>query len=86
MALEIVGQTIQDARVALGGVAHKPWRDQRAEAVLHGKTATPDSFGRLADELLHDAKGFGHNDFKIDLAKRAIIRALTEAAAGELRP
>ena len=85
-AIALEGQTVTEARVALGGVAHKPWRDQRAEAALHGKSATPDNFGRLADALLRDAKGFGHNDFKIELAKRAIIRALTEAVAGDLRP
>lgn len=80
--LELDGQIVRAARLALGGVAHKPWRDQRAEAALSGKTAIPENFGLLANEILRDAKGYGHNDFKIELARRAVIRALTEATAG----
>ena len=79
-ALEMDGQTIQEARLALGGVAHKPWRDRQAEALLHGQGATRDTFRRVAEVMLRDAKGFGHNDFKIELAKRAIVRALSKAA------
>jgi xanthine dehydrogenase YagS FAD-binding subunit len=82
-ALEMDGQTIKEARLALGGVAHKPWRDQQAEALLNGQSATPDNFSRVADVLLRDAKGFGRNNFKIKLAKAAIVRALSEATAGE---
>src|SRR5207244_7927979 len=78
-ALELDGDTIKEARVALGGVAHKPWRDPSAEAALRGQAANPAAFARAADVLLRDAKGFGHNDFKIELARRAIIRALTQA-------
>jgi xanthine dehydrogenase YagS FAD-binding subunit len=85
-AVEMNGETIGEARLALGGVAHKPWRDKQAEATLSGKSATPDNFNRVAQELLRDAKGFGHNDFKIELARRAIVRALTDATAGALRP
>jgi xanthine dehydrogenase YagS FAD-binding subunit len=85
-AVEMDGEQITDCRLALGGVAHKPWRDKRAEATLTGQRATPESFARLANEILKDAKGFGHNDFKIELARRAIARALTDAAAGEGRP
>jgi xanthine dehydrogenase YagS FAD-binding subunit len=85
-ALEMDGETITEARLALGGVAHKPWRDRDAEALLHGQRATPDNFRRVADAFLRDAKGFGHNDFKIDLAKRAIGRALSRAATGEAHP
>jgi xanthine dehydrogenase YagS FAD-binding subunit len=81
-ALELDNETIKEARLALGGVAHKPWRDTSAEAVLHGQRAEPSSFTRAADVLLRDAKGFAHNGFKIDLARRAIVRALTQAAAG----
>src|SRR5207244_2440608 len=73
--------TIREARLALGGVAHKPWRDRDAEALLHGKDATRDNFRRAAEALLRDAKGCGHNDFKVELAKRAIVRALNQAAA-----
>jgi xanthine dehydrogenase YagS FAD-binding subunit len=85
-AIEMDGETVREARVALGGVAHKPWRDKQAEAIVSGKPATSDSFSRVANELLRDAKGFGHNDFKIELARRAIIRALTDATAGVQRP
>jgi xanthine dehydrogenase YagS FAD-binding subunit len=81
-ALELDGDTIKEARLALGGVAHKPWRDTAAEAALRGQGANPATFTRAADLLLRDAKGFGHNSFKIDLARRAIVRALTQATRG----
>jgi xanthine dehydrogenase YagS FAD-binding subunit len=81
-AMELEGDTIKEARLALGGVAHKPWRDTSAEAMLRGKSATRDVFEAAADRLLRNAKGFGHNDFKIGLARRAIVRALTQAARG----
>jgi xanthine dehydrogenase YagS FAD-binding subunit len=84
-ALETDGQTIREARVALGGVAHKPWRDPRAEALLRGKAATPDNFRPLAEALLSGAKGYPHNSFKIELAKRAVVRALTQAAGEAIR-
>jgi xanthine dehydrogenase YagS FAD-binding subunit len=80
--LELEGDTIKQARLALGGVAHKPWRDPSAEAALRGQTADRSAFNRAADVLLRDAKGFEHNAFKIDLARRAIVRALSQAAAG----
>lgn len=79
-ALELEGDTIKDIRLALGGVAHKPWRDKAAEAMMVGKPATKESFRILAETVLATAKGFGYNDFKIELAKRAIVRAFTEAA------
>jgi xanthine dehydrogenase YagS FAD-binding subunit len=82
-ALDMEGGTIKEARLALGGVAPKPWRDLEAEAQLAGATATQDSFRRIADLVLRHARGFGHNDFKIELARRAIVRALTQAAHGE---
>jgi len=81
-ALELEGDTIKEARLALGSVAHKPWRDPSAEAALRGEAANQATFTRAADLLLHDAKGFKHNAFKIDLARQAIVRALTQAAAG----
>jgi xanthine dehydrogenase YagS FAD-binding subunit len=80
--LEMDGNTIRQARFALGGVAHKPWRDQAAEAELAGRAAGPDTFRRAADLVLRDAKGFEHNAFKIELARRTIVRALTQAAQG----
>ena len=81
-ALELDGDIIKDARLALGGVAHKPWRDMRAEAALRGQRATPAAFAQAADLILRDAKGFAHNGFKIELARRAIVRALAQAANG----
>jgi xanthine dehydrogenase YagS FAD-binding subunit len=81
-ALDVEGGTIKEARLALGGVAHKPWRDRDAEAQLRGAPATAESFSRAAETVLRDARGFGHNDFKIELARRAILRALTQAARG----
>lgn len=81
-AFELEGNRIKDARLALGGVAHKPWRDPEAEAALREQMANEASFTRAADLLLRDARGFGDNDFKIDLARRAIVRALTQAANG----
>jgi xanthine dehydrogenase YagS FAD-binding subunit len=80
--LEFVGDRIKEARLALGGVAHKPWRDPSAEAALSGQPADQSTFTRAADVVLRDAKGFEHNTFKIDLAHRAIVRALTQAANG----
>lgn len=81
-ALEIENGVIKEARLALGGVAHKPWRDRRSETLLSGAPATTESFVRAADIILSDAHGFGHNDFKIELSRRAIVRALTQAASG----
>src|SRR5262249_33048558 len=67
VGLEIEGGRIKEARLALGGVAHKPWRDREAEAQLIGAPATRESFRRAAATVLRDARGFGHNDFKIEL-------------------
>ncbi|MBO1906816.1 xanthine dehydrogenase family protein subunit M [Microvirga sp. 3-52] len=82
VALQMDGDTIADARLALGGVAHKPWRDPEGEAMLRGQPAAEDRFAAVASHILKDAKGYEDNAFKIDLAKRAIIRALSQAAAG----
>jgi xanthine dehydrogenase YagS FAD-binding subunit len=81
-ALEVEGDTIKEARLALGGVAHKPWRETSVEAALRGQNATREAFKSAADALLRGAKGYGHNDFKVELARRAIMRALTQAARG----
>ncbi|WP_377810684.1 xanthine dehydrogenase family protein subunit M [Azospirillum sp. A29] len=82
-ALKMDGQTIRTARLALGGVAHKPWRDPAAEAELAGKPASLETFREAARVLLRDARGQSHNAFKIGLAERAIVRALAEAAGVE---
>ncbi|MCB2379269.1 xanthine dehydrogenase family protein subunit M [Hymenobacter sp. BT635] len=81
-ALQLDGNTIKDARLALGGVAHKPWRDQQAEDLLKGQPATEETFRRAAAAVVENAQGYGHNTFKIELAKRAIVRALKQAAEG----
>jgi xanthine dehydrogenase YagS FAD-binding subunit len=81
-ALELDGNTIREARLALGGVAHKPWRDASVEAALRGQNADAAAFTRAAELLLRDARGYEHNSFKIGLARRAIVRALTQAARG----
>jgi xanthine dehydrogenase YagS FAD-binding subunit len=81
-ALELDGDTIKEARLALGGVAHRPWRDLGAEAALRGQRAGRAAFSNAAELLLRDAKGYAHNAFKIDLARRVIVRALTQAAQG----
>lgn len=82
-ALQLDGQTISEARLALGGVAHKPWRDLAVEAQLKGKPASRETFEQAADTLLGSAQPLAHNAFKVQLARNAIVRALTEAAAGE---
>jgi xanthine dehydrogenase YagS FAD-binding subunit len=80
VGLRLERGTIAQARIALGGVAHKPWRVREAEAALEGQPATPETFARAPGPLLRGAHGFGHNDFKIGLARRAILRALNQAA------
>jgi xanthine dehydrogenase YagS FAD-binding subunit len=80
VGLEIEGGTIKEARLALGGVAHKPWRNREAEAQLRGGPATRERFLRAAEIVLREARGFGHNDFKVELARRGIVRALAQAA------
>ncbi len=82
-AVKMDGNTITEARLALGGVAHKPWRDHQAEKLLNGHSANRETFQRVAEALLQDAKGYGHNSFKIALAKLAIVCALSQAALGE---
>jgi xanthine dehydrogenase YagS FAD-binding subunit len=80
--IELDGDTIKTARLALGGVAHKPWRNREAEALLEGKPATRESFQQAADLIVSEAKPQSANGFKIDLARRAIVRGLEQAAAG----
>lgn len=82
-ALELEGNIVKDARLAVGGVAHKPWRSRAVEAYLINKQATPENFRKAAEILLKGAKGSGHNDFKIELGKRAIVRALQMAVNRE---
>jgi xanthine dehydrogenase YagS FAD-binding subunit len=81
-ALELDGDRIRTARLALGGVAHKPWRNRAAEALLEGEPATRESFQAAADLVVAEAKPQSTNGFKIELARRAIVRGLEQAAAG----
>jgi xanthine dehydrogenase YagS FAD-binding subunit len=78
VALDVQAGTIRSARVALGGVAHKPWRATAAENALAGQPATEASFNRAAEAALAGARGYEHNTFKIELAKHTIVRALSE--------
>jgi xanthine dehydrogenase YagS FAD-binding subunit len=80
--LQIEQGTIRDARLALGGVAAKPWRARAAEEMLAGSRPGPDAFRRAAKAALAGAKPSGDNQFKIELAQRILVRALTLAAAG----
>lgn len=83
-AVDIRNDRIADVRLALGGVAHKPWRSPETEAFLKGKPTTGETFQQAAEILLRDAKPLTHNRFKVDMAKRAIQRALTLARGGGL--
>jgi len=79
-ALELDGSTIQQARIVLGGVAHKPWRSPEAEAALSGKAASEETFRRAAEAAVASAKPLAHNAYKVELAKRAIVLALMRAS------
>jgi xanthine dehydrogenase YagS FAD-binding subunit len=80
--LEMNGGTIQSAALALGGVAHKPWRAIDAEKSLAGAAPDERAFRKAAELALAGAHGYEHNAFKIEMAKQAIVRALTLAARG----
>jgi xanthine dehydrogenase YagS FAD-binding subunit len=81
VAIEIDAEKkITAVRIALGGVAHKPWRAEKAEQQLVGKFADEKTFRVAADAELAMAKGYTHNEFKIELAKRSIVRALSTVA------
>ena len=82
VAMRVEGGEVGEVRVALGGVAHKPWRVPAAEDLLRGRAPERAAFERVADALLEGARGQGQNDFKVPLARRAIVRALEQAAAG----
>jgi xanthine dehydrogenase YagS FAD-binding subunit len=82
-ALRIENGFVSEARIALGGVAHKPWRNREAEASLRGRRPADDAFRQAAEQIVREARGFGDNDFKIELARRAVVRALRRAAGGE---
>ncbi len=76
---------VADVRLALGGVAHKPWRALEAEDMLRGGPATEDAFLEAGEAIVNDATGYGHNDFKITLAPRTVAVALKKALGIALR-
>ncbi|SFR97429.1 FAD binding domain-containing protein [Sphingomonas jatrophae] len=79
-ALDLEGNIVRDVRLALGGVAHKPWRAEAAEAALRGKPATAENFRAAAEAELSAAVGLRDNAFKIELARRTIVAVLGELA------
>src|SRR5207248_3003783 len=81
-AVEVVDGTVRDVRLALGGVAHKPWRAFKAEAALRGKPAAELSFLQAADAELEGATGLRDNGFKIELARRTMVGTLGELSRG----
>jgi xanthine dehydrogenase YagS FAD-binding subunit len=76
VALDMQGNTIRNARLAMGGVAHKPWRLTASENFLKGKTASIDNFKKAAAVAMKDAKGYGFNNFKLTLAPNTIVQSL----------
>ena len=80
-AIELEGSNVRDVRIALGGVAHKPWRVPDAENAMRGKKADQIAFAESALMIVRDAKPRRDNAFKIELARRSIVRALSTAAA-----
>ncbi|WP_207632556.1 FAD binding domain-containing protein [Foetidibacter luteolus] len=80
VALQMDGNIIKEARLALGGVAHKPWRNPVVEEHLRNQQISAPLLQDAAEMMLAGARGYGHNNFKIELAKRVIIRAINEAA------
>lgn len=80
VGLKLEAGEIVQARVALGGVAHKPWRRPELESLLHGEPNAK-KFADFSQALVEGARGYGHNDFKIKLAPRAIQKALQQALA-----
>ena len=81
VGLELKNNTIHDVRLAMGGVAHKPWRLTEAEEFLKGKTISETVFKQAADLAMKGARSYGDNDFKLTLGPNAIIEALTIAAS-----
>lgn len=78
-SLSVVNNAITHASLAMGGVAHKPWRLTATETFLKGKAASRENFQKAADIAIKGAKGYGHNDFKLRLAPAAIVQALEQA-------
>jgi xanthine dehydrogenase YagS FAD-binding subunit len=83
-ALNISAGKIKDVRIAMGGVAPKPWRAIKSEKVLVGKAATDENFRAAADAEMKDAQPLEHNKFKVELGRRAIVLALKRASHSEM--
>jgi xanthine dehydrogenase YagS FAD-binding subunit len=79
-ALQMEGNVIKEARLAMGGVAHKPWRLKEAEKSLAGKQATEETFRQAAEIAMHGAKAYKHNAFKLKMCPNVIVEALKNAA------
>ncbi|WP_245977684.1 hypothetical protein [Kushneria sinocarnis] len=77
-AVDVHNATISDARLALGGVAHKPWRAVKAEQAMIGRPATEATLKAAADAELADARPLAENGFKVELARRLMVAVLTE--------
>lgn len=84
-AIDLRDGLVRDVRLALGGVAHKPWRAWKAEAALRGKPASEASFRQAAEAEMEDAAPLAHNGFKVELACRTITATLGELARGDAR-
>jgi xanthine dehydrogenase YagS FAD-binding subunit len=84
VALDLQGDTVKEVRIGLGGMAYRPWRSVEAERSLTGKPLTAASAESAAEAALSGARTHGHNDYKPELARRAIVRALLEAQALKL--
>ena len=82
VGLDINGGVIRSARIALGGAGTKPWRARFAEAALAGKAPTTENFRAAAEAEMKSARGHGRNNFKIELAKRTLVRAFSDLAGG----
>jgi xanthine dehydrogenase YagS FAD-binding subunit len=82
IAFDLEMDHFMNIRIGLGGVAHKPWRAARAEEVLEGKAPSLDLFAQAADAELAEAKSFGHNEFKIPLARKLLLAGLGQMTRG----
>src|SRR6266481_335275 len=85
-ALDVADGVVRDVRIALGGVAPRPWRATKAEAVLRGAPATGEVFGRAAEAELTDAQPLPGNAFKVPLARSTLVRTLLDLTEEEVQP
>jgi xanthine dehydrogenase YagS FAD-binding subunit len=84
VALDMDAGNVRQARIALGGLATRPWRPKEAEAALAGKPLDDSSLRAAAETAFRDARPHEHNSFKIELGKQTLMRALRQAAALEI--